>query len=185
MAVEIKISLDAKQLSKALLDLGRNGTRNAANQAINRTLTGVRTDATRYLAEKSNVKRSGPVRKKFILKKSTRQTLRAELVTPPMNLGLANQKGTRVVGRKGNKRIKWRGRITEAFQIKGRVGGLQNDYFVRVPGRRSPMRAYAFTLLQSYHHHKTGAHLREKAQARLDKNFATALKNQLRRAGLS
>ncbi len=183
MAVQIKMTLDSKRLRKSLLDLGRNGTEIAANQALNRTLTGIRTDATKFLAEKSQVKRSGPIRKGFLLKKSTRQNLSAKLITPPMSLALSNQKGVRVVGRKGNKRVSWRGKQIKAFRIKGSVGGLKNDLFVRVPGRKSPQRAYSFTLLQEYRKNNAERYLRGKSYERLNKEFDRAFKNQLRRRG--
>lgn len=166
------------------MDLGRNGTEIAANQALNKTLLGVRTDATRYLSEKAQVKKKGSIRKKFILKRSTRSTLRAKLITPPMDLALSNQKGVRVVGRKGNKRVSWRGKQLKAFRIKGSMGGLTNDLFVRVKGRKSPMRAYSYTLLQEYKKHKTHEYLRKKALTRLSKNFDASFQNQLRRRGL-
>ncbi len=72
MPVELSVSLDAREVKNALRDIGPKAVRTAANQAINKALTGARTDATKFLAPKAEVKKVGTVRKKIELQRVTR-----------------------------------------------------------------------------------------------------------------
>ena len=182
MPVAVSVRLDSREVEMALRKLGSSGAAVAMSQALNRTVTGVRTDATRAIAEKAKVKKQATVRNRFTIEKAARLKLAAALVIPPTSLPLSAVRGVRATAR----RVTWRGRHQKRmFRIKGAVGKLRNDIFVRVPGKRSPLRAYAFTLLQEYEHHRIADDLERKATVRLQKEWRRALENQLRRRGLA
>lgn len=133
-----------------------------------------------FLVNEVGLKKQGTIRKRFVLKKSTRVTLRGELITPEMGIPLSAVKGVRASARG----ITWKGRtITKGFRIKGKVGSLSNDLFVRVKGRRSPKRLYSYTLVQEYEKHETGSQLEQTAGPRLSKAWEAAFRNQARRLG--
>lgn len=180
-AIGFKTTLDAKQLSRALLDLGRTGTETAVSQAINRTLKGIRTDATRYLSDEIETRTRRVVRDRTEIERSTRRRLRGALVIKPKSLPLSQLKGVRVSKRAG---VRWRGkRLPNAFRIKGQVGALKDDIFIRKRGVRSPLRAYGYTLMQEYRHLDTDDELRGKTRTRLRKEFDRAVAFQLRKRG--
>lgn len=176
--MQIKIQIDTERLSRELGGLSSRGLNTAARQAINKTVTGVRTDATRYLTEKTGSKKQATLRKRFKIEKASQTSLRGALVIPDVDLPLSNVKGLRVSA--GGRRVTWNGKRIKAFRID-KVGALNNDLFFRVKGRKSPVRGYAYTLLQSYRRFEAGKHLVKTGSKRLEKNLQASLKYQLRR----
>lgn len=83
------ITIDASQLRQAdkVLQHIKGGTPRALNAAINRTLSGMRTDMTQRVRQTYNIK-AGDVRSSLKIRKSSLQTLRGEVQSTgsPMRL---------------------------------------------------------------------------------------------------
>jgi len=179
--MEVRIRFDAREVDAALRSLGEAGTRAAMSQAINETTKGLRTDGTRELAAKAQVKKQATVRERFLIEKASRATLSGALVIPATYLPLSAVKGVRVTA----KTVRWRGRVQrKMFRIRGKVGALSNDLFVRRSGARSFGRAFAFTLLQEYEKNRVADFLERAGRERLAKAWRRAIAEQIRRRGL-
>ena len=98
------LNIELKGIDKALEKLKDipKGVEKAANSAINKTARGARTYASRAISKNYNVK-VGDVRKTFDLRKSSRKSLTAELISTGGVIPLRKYKVLpRAIQRKGS-----------------------------------------------------------------------------------
>ena len=125
MPVSVSITLDTKAVRQGLRLIGSKAISTAANQSINRALSGARTEVTRFLAPKTEVRKQRSIRDRIEIIKSTRKSLRGAVIVNERNISLNEVKNVRVSGSGKKQSVKWKGRtIRRAFRIKGAVGAL-------------------------------------------------------------
>lgn len=143
--MDLKIGFDQKQLAdvEKLLDHIPRGAERACSRALNRTTTGVRTQATRSIRDIYVIK-AGDVRETMRVDKATPNKLRARLVSRGAVLGLQhfsyspknpNQRpkiGVRIRVRKASSAKP----IAGTFLISGKTGIFQRKGKERFPLER-------------------------------------------------
>ena len=186
--MKINISLDTKQLSKALMQLGTTEAKHAASMAINRVLPGVRTEAKKVIKEKTKLRRIGSIFRRMVITKSTRSTL-AGSIEFPGGIPLVDYKGARHKKGKGGGVFQDGEKHEHSF--KASIKSIKNDFFYRVDGYQKGQagyrikRLYAYTVTQQYRHHKVEDILTREAQKRMGKEFGRAIAQKARKLGLS
>lgn len=188
MPVSISVSLDAGELRSALRELGPRVFRQAANQSINKAATGARTDATRHLAPKSEVKRQKDIRDKITVTKSNVRELVARVEFDERNIPLTAVKNVRVAGKGKKQTVRWKGKKIKGAWRPEKMRNLSRPIMVRTEkrSRRNPggyHRGFAYTLLQSYRKFKTADHLEKTVGQRLNKEFARQVNRRLKARG--
>lgn len=182
----LSLEFNDKELRRSLKELGEKTFRQVASQSINKALTGSRTEATRYLSPKIQVKRQSAIRDRITLFRSKPQKLVGEMIVAERGIPLTDVKNVTVRGKNTRSQVvRWKGRqVKGAFRIKGMVKSLKDPIFIRYwRGKNGYGRAFAYTLLQEYEYHKTPERIHDKAQERLDKEFTRLLNRRLSRLG--
>lgn len=183
MSVELRYELDAKDVKQAFRVLGDKGAKSAINKTINKVVVGLRTDATRLLSDKTQVRKKATVRKRIEVKRSRLNHLVGEVQVKAENIPLSGVKGVRMRGRKGDKHILWRGYKLRAFRLK-KVRHLENDLWVSRSDKRGIRRAWSFTLLQEYKKHRAEKLLEGNTEKRFQRVFDQEISFAVSKLGL-
>lgn len=201
--MQIDFKSEIRELTKDLERINKSAIPKATVQALNRTATGVKTDATRSVSKETGIKQKD-VRQELKVWKASKLKQVAEVnartgkaknlihFVSPSNRkpNHFNQRKTLKSGRKG--KYKARGAKARAwgktktyegtFIGKGKDSG-KDLVFARTTSRRTPLKSIMGpSIRNTFDSRKMQAKLKSFASFRFDKNMKAAVKNQIRLA---